>query len=98
MSLVISHGSSRNVSSGGSDNGDIVLSGGKLFVLSGGQAVATTVSSGGSLGIAVGGTASQTTLVGGTSSVGKLAVEIVSAGGTDLAAVISSGGLQEVFG
>ena len=98
MSLIISHGSSHNVSSGGTDNGDIVLSGGKLFVLSAGVADATTVSSGGSLSVSGGGTASGTTLVGGTASVAKLAVEIVSAGGTDLAAVISAGGLQQVFG
>ena len=90
--------SAHSVFSGGTDNGDTVLSGGKMFVLAGGLAVATTVSSGGSLAVSGGGTDSGTTLVGGTGSTAKLAVEIVSAGGTDLAAVISSGGLQEVFG
>jgi autotransporter passenger strand-loop-strand repeat protein len=98
MSVIVSHGSSHSVSSGVTDNGDIVLSGGKLFVLSGGVADATTVSSGGSMSVSGGGTASGTTLVGGTASTAKLAVEIVGAGGTDLGAVISSGGLQEVFG
>jgi autotransporter passenger strand-loop-strand repeat protein len=96
--VIVSHGSSHRISSGGTDNGDIVLSGGKLFVLSGGVVDATTVSSRGSLAISGGGTDSGTTLVGGTASTAKLAIEVVSAGGTDLAAMISSGGLQEVFG
>ena len=49
MNVIVSHGSSHSVGSGVTDNGDIVLSGGKLFVLAGGVADATTVSSGGSM-------------------------------------------------
>jgi len=40
MSVIVSHGASHSVFSGGTDNGDTVLSGGKMFVLAGGLAVA----------------------------------------------------------
>jgi autotransporter passenger strand-loop-strand repeat protein len=96
--VTVRKGSSYSISSGGSDSGDIVLSGGSMFVLSGGFANETTVSSGGHLTVSSGGVVSSTILVGGTSATSPPAVEIVRAGGTDLAAVISVGGVQEVFG
>jgi autotransporter passenger strand-loop-strand repeat protein len=54
-----------NVSAGHSDAGDVVLSGGSMFVLSGGVANTTTVSSGGTLTIDRGGTEITPTVAGG---------------------------------
>jgi len=96
--VTVSHGSSYSVSAGGTDNHDIVLSGGSMFVLSDGVADATAVSSGGFLTVDHGGTVSGTVLSGGTSASSKVATEIVESGGTALATVISPGGLEEVFG
>ena len=96
--VIVSHGSSYKVSSGGSDNGDTVLSGGSMFVLSGGLADATAVHSGGFLTIDSGGKDSGTILSGGTSASVDVATEIVESGGTALSTLISPGGLEEVFG
>ena len=47
MSVIVSQGiSPYKVSAGGTDSGDVVVSGGSMFVLSAGVASATTVSSG----------------------------------------------------
>ena len=92
------------VSSGHTDTGDIVVSGGSMFVLSGGTADSTTVSSGGFLTISHGGTDSGTTLAGketvlgldigaAVQSGGTLAIH---SGGTADPATISSGGIEIV--
>jgi autotransporter passenger strand-loop-strand repeat protein/probable HAF family extracellular repeat protein len=65
VAVIVSKGNSPyKVSSGHTDTGDIVVSGGSMFVLSGGVADSTTVSSGGFLTISQGGTDSGTTLAG----------------------------------
>lgn len=78
-----------SVSSDGTDQGDLVASGGSMLVPSAGVADTTTVDAGGFLAIETGGTASGTILSGGK--------EIVSVGGRDLGALISGGG-QGVYG
>ena len=63
--VIVSKGNSPyKISSGHTDTGDFVVSGGSMFVLSGGVANSTTVSSGGFLTISYGGTDSGTTLAG----------------------------------
>jgi autotransporter passenger strand-loop-strand repeat protein len=59
MSVIVSQGiSPYKVSSGGTDSGDVVVSGGSMFVLSAGVANGTIVSSGGFLTINKGGSGS----------------------------------------
>ncbi len=66
MSLVVGKGNSPyRVSSGQADSGDVVVSGGSMYVLLGGTALTTTVSSGGLLTIRGGGSASATTVSSG---------------------------------
>jgi autotransporter passenger strand-loop-strand repeat protein len=101
--VIVSKGNSPyKVSSGRTDTGDTVVSGGSMFVLSGGVADATTVSSGGFLTISHGGTDSGTTLAGkevvlgldigaAVQSGGTLAIH---SGGTADPATISSGGTE----
>jgi autotransporter passenger strand-loop-strand repeat protein len=70
MSVIVSKGNSpHNVSSGTPESGDVVVSGGSMFVLSGGTAFGTTVSSGGFLTINKGGSGSGSVLSGGTERV-----------------------------
>ena len=69
MGVIVSAGNSpHNVSSGHTESGDIVVSGGSMFVLSGGKADTTTVNSGGVLFLDIGGVGSGTVLVGGAES------------------------------
>ena len=87
MSVIVSQGNSPyKVSSGGTDSGDHVVSGGSMFVLSGGVANVTTVSSGGFLTINKGGSGSSSQLLGGTETVS----------GTEIRDFIESGGSQRV--
>jgi autotransporter passenger strand-loop-strand repeat protein len=59
MSVIVSQGiSPYKVSSGGTDSGGVVVSGGSMFVLSAGVANGTIVSSGGFLTINKGGSGS----------------------------------------
>jgi VCBS repeat-containing protein/autotransporter passenger strand-loop-strand repeat protein len=88
--VIVSGGNSPyNVSSGGTDLDDVVVSGGSMFVLSAGVADFTTVSSGGFLAVAFGGTGISATV----SSSGSLTV---SGGGTDLSATVLGGGSEFV--
>jgi autotransporter passenger strand-loop-strand repeat protein len=88
MSVIVSKGNSpHNVSSGAPETSDSVVSGGSMFVLSGGTAFATTVSSGGFLTINKGGSGSGSILSGGSERVS----------GTEIGALIQSGGSQRVF-
>ncbi len=106
MSVIVSAGNSPyRVSANQIDTGDVVVSGGSMFVLSGGVADGTTVSSGGFLAIERGGTDSGTVLEGievirgtdlGATVSGGTAVVI--AGGTDSGATIDSGGLLKIIG
>ena len=103
--FIVSKGNSPyKVSSGHTDTGDIVISGGSMFVLSGGVADSTTVSSGGFLTISHGGTDSGTdarrqaklfavSISAAVQSGGTLAI---LSGGTADPATISSGGVEVV--
>jgi autotransporter passenger strand-loop-strand repeat protein len=83
-SVTVSNGEIYPVSSGQTDTGDIVFSGGTLDVLSGGT-ISNTVD-GGTVNVSSGG-ASSTTILGG-------GFETISAGGFDTSALISVGGYQ----
>ncbi len=104
MTTITRANSPYKVSSGVTDTGDLVLSGGSMYVLSGGVADATTVDSGGFLIVSKGGTDSGTTLGGdqailGLSSAGKIVgggKAVVSSGGTDIDPTISAGGTLDV--
>ena len=88
MSVIVSKGNSPyKVSSGHTDSGDVVVSGGSMFVLSAGVANATTVSSGGFLTINKGGSGSGSFLLGGTETIS----------GTETGDFIESGGSQRVL-
>jgi autotransporter passenger strand-loop-strand repeat protein len=88
MGVIVSAGNSpHNVSSGHTESGDIVVSGGSMFVLSGGKADATIVSYGGALTIDLGGVGSGSVLAG-------LSERVF---GTETGATIKSG-VQFVFG
>jgi autotransporter passenger strand-loop-strand repeat protein len=87
MSVIVSQGISRRTrSSGHTDSGDVVVSGGSMFVLSAGVASATTVSSGGFLTINKGGSGSGSHLSGGNETIS----------GTETGGFIESGGSQRV--
>jgi len=88
MSVIVSQGiSPYKVSSGHTDSGDVVVSGGSMFVLSAGVASATTVSSGGFLTINKGGSGSGSHLLGGNETIS----------GTETGDFIESGGSQRVL-
>ena len=88
MSVIVSPGiSPYKVSSGHTDSGDVVVSGGSMFVLSAGVASATTVSSGGFLTINKGGSGSASQLLGGTETIS----------GTETGDFIGCGGSQRVL-
>jgi autotransporter passenger strand-loop-strand repeat protein len=88
MSVIVSQGISRRTrSSGHTDSGDVVVSGGSMFVLSAGVASATTVSSGGFLTINKGGSGSGSHLSGGNETIS----------GTETGGFIESGGSQRVL-
>jgi autotransporter passenger strand-loop-strand repeat protein len=88
MSVIVSQGNSPyKVSSGHTDSGDVVVSGGSMFVLSAGVASATTVSSGGFLTINKGGSGSGSHLLGGNETIS----------GTETGDFIESGGSQRVL-
>jgi autotransporter passenger strand-loop-strand repeat protein len=63
--ITVSSGQTWNVSSGETDNGDIVLGGGFIYVTSGGTTIDTTVSSGGNETVYAGSTTSGTVVLGG---------------------------------
>ncbi len=66
MSVTVSKGNSPyKVSSGHTETGDVVVSGGTMWVLSGGSADTTTISSGGTMAIKSGGIADGTVVLGG---------------------------------
>ena len=88
MGVIVSKGNSPyKVSSGHTDSGDVVISGGSMFVLSAGVASATTVSSGGVLTINKGGSESASQLLGGTGAIS----------GIDTGDFIEGGGSQRVL-
>ena len=107
MSVIVSQGNSPyKVSSGLTDSGDVVISGGSMFVLSGGVASATIVSFGGVLTINKGGSGSGSFLSGGTETVsGTEAGDFIESGGSQrvlaggkaISTTIDSGGLLTVF-
>jgi autotransporter passenger strand-loop-strand repeat protein len=105
MTIVTKANSPYKVSSGQTDTGDVVSSGGTMFVLSGGTAFTTTVNSHGLLTVSAGGTDLGTTL-GGSETVGGLSylatVEsggkvTVASGGTDEALKVSAGGVADLL-
>jgi autotransporter passenger strand-loop-strand repeat protein len=87
--IVVSGATAYHVLAGHVDDGDIVLSGGTIFVDSGAVASSAVVSAGGSLVIAGGGSATSSTVRrGGT--------EIVASGGVVTDETVSSGGVLVV--
>jgi hypothetical protein len=85
--VTVSKGSSHNVSSGGTDIGDIVLSGGTMFILSGGVASSTLVEAGGVLIVNGGGT-----------EVGLVNSGTVNGSGGVISGTVVNGGLVEASG
>jgi hypothetical protein len=65
MSVTVSSGQTYYVSSGQTDTGDIVLSGGAIDVLQGGGTINALVSAVGSISISLGGITTGTSLSGG---------------------------------
>ncbi len=92
MSVIVSSGNSPyDVPFGQTDTGDVVISGGSMFVLSGGVADTTTVDANGKLTVDSSGTANGTTVSSG-------GVETVNSGGYASGTTISSGGFNFVYG
>jgi autotransporter passenger strand-loop-strand repeat protein len=111
---VVGSGATLEIQSGGSAAGTIVSSGGTFIVLSGGSATGTVISNGGlgsaklvvnagqmssglvansvtSIFVTNGGVTSDTTVTSGGS-------EVVSAGGTEIGAVVGAGGFDFISG
>jgi len=105
MTVITRANSPYKVSSGVTDNGDVVSSGGSMYVLSGGAVVQTTVEAGGLLTVSKGGFEEITILSGAETqrglgedsfiySGGRMTV---AAGGTEVIPRISAGGVLDVL-
>ena len=93
MPAIVSSGQTYNITSGQTDTGDVVLSGGTMLVLSGGEADFTWVGIGGSMKVSSGGLASNTIVSSGGSIVlsGGAAEDTILRGG---ALTVGAGGTR----